>query len=153
LLIKGLDKGLGNATLNTSEQQVLNCGDGDCTGGYVENSDILLTNLGYGLVSEADLPYTGVKAATCSNAITADTTRQFARFNNGIRGSSGTANDAQLLNLLNTYGPTTVLINAASDFLSYGGGIYANATCSRNYFPIYFSSIHKFINFLTIQKV
>jgi hypothetical protein len=60
LLIKGLDKGLGNATLNTSEQEVLNCGDGDCSGGYVEYSARALTTLGYGLVSEADLPYQGI---------------------------------------------------------------------------------------------
>ncbi len=75
----------------------------------------------------------GVKAATCSDAITADKTRQFARFNNGIRGSSGVANDAQLLNLLKTYGPTTVLINADSGFMNYAGGIYSSPTCNRKY--------------------
>jgi uncharacterized surface protein with fasciclin (FAS1) repeats len=75
-----------------------------------------------------------VKAANCSDPITADKTRQFARFNNGIRGSSGVANDAQLLNLLKTYGPTTVLINADSGFMNYAGGIYSSPTCNRKYY-------------------
>jgi hypothetical protein len=145
--------------LDTSEQEVLNCGSGTCSGGYVQGSSNALTKLGYGLVSEADLPYKrkksyirflkiifiisfliiskGIKAANCSDAITADKTRHFARFNGGVRGSSGTANDAQLLTLLKTYGPITVLINADSGFMNYAGGIYSSATCNRNYFSFF----------------
>jgi hypothetical protein len=75
----------------------------------------------------------GVKASICNDSVTANTTKQFARFNKGLRGSSGSANDAQLLNLLKTYGPTTVLINADSGFMNYAGGIYSSPTCNRKY--------------------
>jgi hypothetical protein len=58
-LLKGLAKGQTNTTLNTSEQQVLNCGNGTCDGGYVQLSANTLASKNLGLVSETDLPYKG----------------------------------------------------------------------------------------------
>lgn len=114
-----------NTLHSLSEQELVDCGAGDCNGGWVDRAyDTMLAKGGE--MSEADYPYTAHNGLTCKydaskmKAKISDYTRVYANMNTIDTNAES----------LYEYGPHAIYIYANTRFQLYSSGIFDDPTCS-----------------------
>ena len=125
----------GNSMEVLSEQELVDCGDGDCNGGWVDRAYDTMLNKG-GLMSEADYPYTAQNGWTCKY----DESKSKASISDYKRVYGGVADPESLADSVYENGPHAIYLYANSNFQHYSSGIFSDPSCSK------FSYNHAVIN-------
>lgn len=111
-------------SINTSEQDLVNCTAGSCNGGWY--GPVFDRMIERGVASETQVPYRGVDAY-CANA-----SRKYYVLNWGyVQGGHSVPSTTMIKNALRTYGPVVACVNATRAFQSYSGGIFNEFASGR----------------------
>jgi hypothetical protein len=108
-----------------SEQAVLSCAEGDCTGWYIEDAlDFLLAN---GATTEACLPYQDSDQVSCSEVC-----GDYAEQPWGLSSYSWGETYVRSIKAMLQHGPVAIWMELFEDFDSYTGGVYEHAWGESN---------------------
>jgi len=111
----------GNPMVSLSEQMFIDCGAGDCNGGWVDRAfDTLLAEGGD--CTEADYPYT----ARNGNGCKLDKSKIVASISGYQKVSGDITSDSVYEN-----GPHSIYLYANSNFQHYSSGIFDDAACPK----------------------
>jgi len=112
----------GNELISLSEQELVDCGAGDCNGGWVDRAfDTILAQGGEML--EVDYPYTAHNGNGCKY----DPAKKAASMSGYKRISGDITADSVYEN-----GPHSIYLYANSNFQHYSSGIFHDSTCNKH---------------------
>merc|ERR1712055_1222868 len=114
--LEGMWKKTHGSLISMSEQQLVDCGQGSCQGGYMETAWQTASN---GIEGENTYPYTGRDGSCHYNS------------NNQVATCSGTQrvshSESSLETALATVGhPVSVAVHVGSSFQHYNGGVFSD---------------------------
>merc|ERR1711981_840807 len=112
----------GNGLVSLSEQELVDCGAGDCNGGWVDRAFDTILDQG-GLMSEEDYPYTAHNAV---HGCQYDDDKKVASISGYQRLRGDISADSVYEN-----GPHSIYLYANSNFQHYSSGIFDDAGCPK----------------------
>merc|ERR1712045_145422 len=110
----------GNGLVSLSEQELVDCGAGDCNGGWVDRAFDTILDQG-GLMTEEDYPYTAHNAV---HGCQYEDDKKVASISGYQRLRGDISADSVYEN-----GPHSIYLYANSNFQHYSSGIFDDAAC------------------------
>jgi len=108
--------------ISMSEQQMIDCGEGGCNGGYMTNAWETVKD---GIESESTYPYTARDGSCHANS------NNFVASNSGSRKVSHSESALEEA-VASTGYPVSVAVAVGSSFQHYSGGIFSDPSCQYN---------------------
>merc|ERR1711936_785410 len=114
----------GNGLESLSEQELIDCGAGDCNGGWIYDAYDTIINKG-GLMTEEDYPYTAHNAV---NGCQYEDDKNAA----SISGYQALPQMSPSADSVYENGPHVIKLYANGNFMNYHSGIFNDTTCPQN---------------------